>query len=474
MSPPQERAEANVPEAQPTTGAHNGVRTSIRSATPEAVRASNEERPTQTGAQGGRAGSGEPSSSAGREQSEGRSVIEALPPAFRPEVPVGSTRGRQSQGPIDRSSRARGDAEGQADVTEDVGGVEVRQSGRQGPVRGRVERRRGLRAAGRQHRGRKSTESQRRHKANRPMGRHPQVLTWDLLPVSKRFSLAGQERSIYRSRGFLVSRFDFTKYYALLENNARELPEVFPQPPMWWPENWGKIPITLPWEASLYRAHLVSADENAAIWKELYQLFLEQLAGGWDLWFHTIEDRSNLEPLPAGLAQEIVKHGGFAFCSGSAPSTSLAKFLEIHDIEGGAPDQRRAKAEAWNRIKMRKREEEEDRAAERSGLCDCARKHERAVRRLGVEALVVEAVDAEELERLGGHSEKLAAVASASLRFAIDADQKIGRLLGLLAPPPNDPYQPHPVFEAYSEIRDFRRLADFLPSRVASLMTRLS
>ena len=70
-------------------------------------------------------------------------------------------------------------------------------------------------------------------------------------------------------------------------------------------------------------------------------------------------------------------------------------------------------------------------------------------------------------------SEKLAALAAACLRYAIDADQTIGCVKEILAPPPEGPYQSHTVYQAHREIRNIRQLSEFLPSRVVSLMARL-
>ena len=350
-------------------------------------------------------------------------------------------------------------------------GVEAPRMGARGPANGRVERRRGYRATGWAHRSSRPTSSHRRYLASRPRGQHPQVATCDLLPLDKRYSLAGQERSIFRSRGLLVSRFDFTLYYALLETSARELAKVFPKPPLWWPGDWGNIPITLPLEASLNRVYLVNARDDAAVWKELYQLFLEQLAGGWDLWFQSIAEGGNMVPIPSALASDMLKCGAFAFCPSHSPS--LATFLEVHQVQGGAPDQRRAKAEAWNRIEALKREDEEDRVGAGRGRCDCALKHERAIRRLGIEALVAEAADSGNLERVCGSSDKVAALAAAGLRYAIDADRTIGRAKEILAPSPEDQYPSHDAFRARGELGEMRLLSEYLPSRVASLMARL-
>ena len=149
------------------------------------------------------------------------------------------------------------------------GNVETR-----GPWQGRVERPRGVRIGSRTKRGPRQTANQRRYLANQPQGTHPRLKSWDLLPAGTRSSLAGQERSIFRSSGFLVSRFDFMLYHTMRNYNADSLPLAFPSAPEWWPTHWGHLPVTLPWEFSLKRGQLVRAKGDSAVWKEAYQLFL--------------------------------------------------------------------------------------------------------------------------------------------------------------------------------------------------------
>ena len=79
--------------------------------------------------------------------------------------------------------------------------------GHRAPLAGRVDK---LRAVPpRTRRGPKKTGHQRRFAASRPSGHHPLLNPWDLVPMEIRSSRSGQERSIFRTRGFLVSHLDF-------------------------------------------------------------------------------------------------------------------------------------------------------------------------------------------------------------------------------------------------------------------------
>ena len=475
MPTSRERSDprATSSQAQPGGGAQKGKKgpNSAASATTAAVA-----QQSQMGARGNQQSAdtsgapAEPEAERGVTLATVARAIGALPEAIQPSTGPEPME-VQTPAQVNRSSEAERGGQGDIVGAEETGGIEVTRVPR-GPARGRVERRRAPRAAGRQHRGAKATESHRRYLATRPRGQHPQLSTWDLLPLAKRFSLAGQERSIFRSRGLLVSRFDFTSYYALLENNARELPKVFPKPPIWWPSDWGNIPIMLPWELSLHRAQLVSANPDSALWKEIYQIFLEQLAGGWDLWYHSIANRETMVALPSALASAMLNAGAFAFCVSPAPS--LAMFLTKHPIEGGAPDQRQAKAESWERVNKLKAEEEKDRVGEGMGFCSCTRKNERASRRLGLEALLVEASSSDLPEGIGSDGQKLVALAVASLRFAIDADAKIGRAVQTLQPNQSNSYQTPSWYEALDDLKELRRFAYYLPERFAALMARIS
>ena len=394
-------------------------------------------------------------------------TTEAVPPAFRPDAgpqPVASD-------PAGARNDRSGGAERVGPVSRDAGGSPGRPAEEDARAGG-AERWRGPRL-GRTRRSSRPTTGQRRYREGRPKGQHPQLSGWDLQPESKRSSLAGQERSIFRARGLLVSRFDFATYYALLEHNARELSSVFPTPPLWWPGDWGHMPITLPWEVSTYRSQLVSANPTAAVWKELYQLFLEQWAGGWDLWYQTIGDKSRMEALPLDLAGEMIRAGAFAFCAGSTPSASFRKFLEMHHWQDDVPDQRRSKAKAWEHIAERKKQEKEDRTRIGRGQCTCAQKQEQAMRRLGLEALIWEFSRPDEFGDFHHDGNRLAALAAVSLRYALNADAQIGRTAEMLAPRGGN-YSPLPVGTVYNEAKEFGRLSYILPSRFATALSRLS
>ena len=221
---------------------------------------------------------------------------------------------------------------GDGAVVGDRGGEGRGSSGRGGGVAGSNRNRsrvpdggRGMRdrVISKTRRGPKQTSFQRRYLANRPPGYHPVLQTWDLMPVNTRSSFAGEERSIFRTRGLLVSRFDFSLYHSLADYNASALASVFPSPPLWWPTDWGSLPITLPWEITLHRAELVSAGPDDAVWALVYQKFLEQLAAGWDLYYSQALDMTTLTTLPIPMARAIVKAGAFSFCSSPTPSASF-------------------------------------------------------------------------------------------------------------------------------------------------------
>ena len=101
----------------------------------------------------------------------------------------------------------------------------------------------------------------------------------------------------------------------------------------------------------MYRSRLVSAGPDDAVWKEIYQLFLEQLATGWDLLYNHGGAGLRMEALPSSLARAMLDAGGFDFCDGPAQTASYRKSLELHSMaDGSALDQRVAKAQAWQRF----------------------------------------------------------------------------------------------------------------------------
>lgn len=337
------------------------------------------------------------------------------------------------------------------------------------PTEGRVVR------SSRTRRGPKKTAHQRRFAASRPSGHHPLLNPWDLTPLDIRSTQAGQERAIFRTRGFLVSHLDFQMYRMLSIHNVSLVPTVFPLAPLWWPADWGHIPITLPWEVSLHRSLLVSADPEEAVWQEVYQKFLEQLAGGWDLYYSQTEDPEKLEALPATLARAIIDAGGFSFCAGSVSSASYKKFLQLHSMsEGSVADQRTAKNTAWARINaLRKERKAQDEASTGAAVCRCNEKISRAVRRLGIEAQILEATGEETPLDVSGDVEKLAALSSAVLTFALSTDQMVSRVDSLLSSSERNYYN-RQLEEAQGILRGAKNLAEFLPDRISANLSRLS
>ena len=95
-------------------------------------------------------------------------------------------------------------------------------------------------------------------------------------------SSAGQERRIFLKSGLLVGCYDLQLYQVLEEHDSHLVRAVYPRAASWWPSDWGKVPIPLPLEVTLYRRQLVVARDASALWMEVYQLFLEQVAAGWN------------------------------------------------------------------------------------------------------------------------------------------------------------------------------------------------
>lgn len=339
------------------------------------------------------------------------------------------------------------------------------------PVEGRVERRRGRRAGKKTRRGPKQTAYQRRYLATRPMGKHPRLRAWDVLPTDIRSSLAGQERQIFRSSGLLVSRFDFQLHQTLVDFSVGDLGRTFPAAPLWWPSDWGHLPITLPWEVSLYRSQLVSAGPDDAVWKEVYQLFLEQLAAGWDLLYNHGGAGLRMETLPTSLARAILDAGGFAFCDGHVQSASYRKFLELHSMSGDLPDQRVAKAQAWQRIESLRSESVSPSGRTQTQQCRCEEQISRAIRRLGIDAQVLDAVRGDEIEEMDSSATKLAALAGAALTYAIGADGVLGRLDRILSAPSE--HHSRAIAQAAEAVRGFACISETLPDRFRVNLSRL-
>lgn len=346
------------------------------------------------------------------------------------------------------------------------------------PLTGRVERNRSYLTSTRTKRGPKKTAHQRRFAASRPSGHHPLLNPWDLTPLEVRSSAAGQERSIFRTRGLLVSQLDMPTFRMLATFNVGLISEVFPSAPDWWPRDWGHVPITLPWEISRYRSQLVSASSSEPIWQEVYQRFLEQLAGGWDLQFIQAPEKSTLAPLPLELAKTIIDAGGFAFCAGTVASPSFKKFCQLHSIpEETVLDQRGAKNAAWQRIASLRQERSVGGGGRETlagpGPCQCGAKLTRAVRRLGLEAQMLEVANEEESLEAVRSVEKLAALASAALSFSLESERLTERVDHLLADVNPTAYC-RELEDSRAAVRAASTLAEFLPRRYSTNLARLS
>lgn len=237
-------------------------------------------------------------------------------------------------------------------VASDVGGVGVTPSG--SAVTSRQSGRNPDVGIGRRYRSPSShnTLFSKRFKSLRPVGTHPALERWDVLPFQVRSSLAGQERRIFSVSGFLVSRLDLQFFQLLREHQPHRLHQIFPKAPSWWPRDWGHLPIMLPWEIGIRKADLCAAsDENAAVWQDVYQLFLQQLAAGWDLEWEESKGRSGNLQLPPALAKEMILAGAFAFVSRS--SAVLKDFLSLHGIvETQCPLQSPARDGKWQTIRL--------------------------------------------------------------------------------------------------------------------------
>ena len=185
----------------------------------------------------------------------------------------------------------------------------------------------------------------KRYHARRPAGRHPGLKLWDNLTREVRSSLSGQERKIFSRTGLLVGRFDLQLYVSLEECGGHLIGATFPRAPAWWPSDWGRVPIPLPLEVSLHRQQLVTASDSSAWWRELYQLFLQQIAAGWDLEYKD-PTRSQKHTLPSIIAQAILDFGGFYFLPAS--SDTIEVFRSHHALQHvSIPVQQVANQAAW-------------------------------------------------------------------------------------------------------------------------------
>ena len=89
------------------------------------------------------------------------------------------------------------------------------------------------------------------------------------------------------------------------------------------------MPIPLPLEVTLYRRQPVVARDSSAPWMEVYQLFLEQVAAGWNVEYSD-PIQGKLHTLPPAIAKAIPKVGGFSFLS--SESNTLAVFRSHYSL----------------------------------------------------------------------------------------------------------------------------------------------
>ena len=180
--------------------------------------------------------------------------------------------------------------------------------------------------------------------------------------------------------------------------------------------------------------------------------------------------------LPADLAREILDAGVFSFCSGSASSTSYKKFLQLHSLLAETvPDQRTAKGTAWVRINALKKEREatQQRALMATGVpYNCNDRILRVIRRLGVESQLLEAAGGDTPMDIIGDVEKITALASTMLTYAITTDQIVARVTALLNRNELSLYG-RPRESALGLFENSTSLPDFLPGRFSSNISRL-
>lgn len=296
---------------------------------------------------------------------------------------------------------------------------------------------------------------------------------WDKLPARQRRVYSTQERKAFRKDGVLVSRFDIPLYFAVSRYNAGSLYQTFPRAPKWWPEDWGDVPVTLPWEVCLYRAQLVAADTNHPLWARVYQKFLEQLARGWDLHFQEVSDRSQIAALPADLAKSMIDGGAFAFAMGPPPLPSFQFFLERHEWQGAPPVQRFIQSDVWDRIEQAAASMKQSALQSKSSqACDCSQRLARASKRLGLEAKVLEATSDLESDEVFTDVEKLASISAAALHICLGADMILRDIRDVLRYGPHEP-QDYVLERAREYSEQLEPLAGALPRRYRECYERL-
>ena len=307
---------------------------------------------------------------------------------------------------------------------------------------------------------------------SRPLYLDSRLAAGDRLPAPQRGLFAAQERQAFRKSGVLVSHFEYSLYQVVDRHNAGSLFQIFPRPPKWWPGDWGEIPVPLPMEVCLLRANLVAADGEHPLWASLFQLFLEQLAKGWDLHVQETDDHTKLATLPEDLARKLVTRGAFAFAVGPPLLPSFQLLLDRVAWLGDVPDQRIAQLEAWESVGPRYAPERLAFVGATPLQCECSKQLERAVTRLELVSKVLRASRRADIRSLTTEVEQLAAVTAAALGCAADFDSALAEIYEDLRPADEEAVE-HTLERVRRSIQFYRPLELDLPDRIQSYRNRL-
>ena len=300
-------------------------------------------------------------------------------------------------------------------------------------------------------------------KTSRPAFLDSRLPAWDRLPAAQRGLFAEQERRVFRKSGVLVSHYNMGLYRSMDRYNAGSLLQIFPRPPKWWPGDWGELPVPLPIEVCLHRAKLVAAGEAHPLWTMMHQLFLEQLAKGWDLHVSETPDRAKLAPLPDDLARKLVSRGAFAFAAGPPRLPSFQLLLERLQWREDIPDQRVAQAEAWEAVGPRSARERLASLGNTQPACDCSRRLACAVEKLGLESQVADVSYESDVRYLRTEVERLAAVAAAALNYSMAADRVLAEIKEDLRPADHEAVE-STLSRVRSSIQPYRPLDGYFPT----------
>ena len=151
----------------------------------------------------------------------------------------------------------------------------------------------------------------------------------------------------------------------------------------------------------------------------MLQLFLEQLAKGWDLHIPETPDRAKLAQVPDNLARKLISRGAFSFAADTPRLPPFQLLLERPQWPGDIPDQHVAQAEVWEAVGPRPTPERLASLGSTRQACDCSRRLSRAVEQLGLESQVADASYESDARYLHTEVERLAAVAAAVLTYSM-------------------------------------------------------